>query len=695
MFFYINNTPIHCYKEYRTYTIIQFCDLLYIVIPRFCYHSKLSIAGNCRMCLVEVNNGIKPVIACATNVGNNIEIVLDSLLVKKVREHVLEFLLINHPLDCPICDQGGECDLQDQTIMYGSDRGRFKEMKRSVEDKEFGPIVKTIMTRCIHCTRCIRFSDEVLGVKDLGVIGRGSSSEIKMNNVFFLDHELSGNIVDVCPVGALTSKPNAFTARPWDLKTVESIDLLDSLHSNMRIDIKGGRILRILPKVNEQLNEDWITDFTRFSYESVQTFRIKYPCLSLNQNFFHFIDNDFFVRIGWEQCLEFFNLLINFKDFNSFNFFTSAGIGLFNVNYYYFITRFIKNSNFFIESLPSFNIDDRSSYYMNQFSDYMKSNFFLFFNLDLKSNYSVFNARMHSYINSSFYKKYIFYIGANVAHTYSTYHLGNSINSLFLLLRGKNLNNTYFYRAMLRNLNVNLFSSSTTFKNYLSSLNIFNNIAVNNFCFYSNTSGYFETGINSDLMSSYSTSLDNNNISYYYKTNNVNMNDSFFIYHGNYLPLMENAEMKKDYIFLPSPNLFEVEDSFISIFGDLQSSNQSLDFSDKEEVKSDFYILKNTLFYFFYYFNKKSISSCFYSFDLLFNELVFYYLNYFFIYFDMFPLLKNYNKNSFLFNKGNDVYFFKHFVSNLVVQDSFFVNYSTTLRSFYKLRNSKKLSSFF
>lgn len=695
MFFYINNTPIHCYKEYRTYTIIQFCDILHVVIPRFCYHSKLSIAGNCRMCLVEVNHGIKPVIACATNVGNNIEIVLDSLLVKKVREHVLEFLLINHPLDCPICDQGGECDLQEQTIMYGSDRGRFKEMKRSVEDKEFGPIVKTIMTRCIHCTRCIRFSDEILGIKDLGVIGRGSSSEIKMNNVFFLDHELSGNIVDVCPVGALTSKPYAFTARPWDLKTVESIDLLDSLHSNMRIDIKGGRILRVLPRVNEQLNEDWISDFTRFSFESVQTFRIKYPCLSLNQNFFHFVDQAFFVRIGWEQCLEFFNILINLKDFNSFNFFTSAGIGLFNVNYYYFITRFIKNSNFFIESLPSFDIDDRSSYYMNQFGDYMKSNFFLFFNLDLKSNYSVFNSRMQSYINSSFYKKYIFYIGSNIAHTYSTYHLGNSINSLFLLLRGKNLNNTYFYRAVLRNFNVNLFSSSTNIKNYLSSLNIFNSIAVNNFCFYSNTSGYFETGINSDLVSNYSNTLTSNSMSYYYKTNNVNMNDSFFIYHGSYLPLMENADFKKDYIFLPSPNLFEVEDSFISIFGDIQLNNQALDFSDKEEVKSDFYILKNTLFYFFYYFNKKSISSCFYSFDLLFNELVFYYLNYFFIYFDMFPLLKNYNKNNFLFNKGNDVYFFKHFVSNLVVQDSFFVNYSTTLRSFYKLRNSKKLSSFF
>jgi NADH dehydrogenase (ubiquinone) Fe-S protein 1 len=255
------------------------------------------------MCLVELNNGIKPVIACATSISPKIEILLDSLLVKRSREHVLEFLLINHPLDCPICDQGGECDLQDQTIMYGSDRGRFTEMKRSVEDKELGPIVQTIMTRCIHCTRCIRFSDEILGIKDLGVIGRGSSSEIKMNNVFFLDSELSGNIVDICPVGALTSKPFSFTARPWDLKSLESIDFLDALHSNIRIDTKGNRIFRILPISNSSLNEDWISDFIRFSYEIVQMFRLKYPYFSLNQAFFPFIKTNLFLRFSWEQVL--------------------------------------------------------------------------------------------------------------------------------------------------------------------------------------------------------------------------------------------------------------------------------------------------------------------------------------------------------------------------------------------------------
>lgn len=695
MFFYINNTPLYCYKEYRTLTIIQFCDFIYVVIPRFCYHEKLSIAGNCRMCLVELNNGTKPVIACATNVSANVEIALDSLLVKKARENVLEFLLINHPLDCPICDQGGECDLQDQTLMFGSDRGRFKEMKRSVEDKELGTIVKTIMTRCIHCTRCIRFSDEILGIHDLGIMGRGNGSEIKMNNIFFLDSELSGNIVDVCPVGALTSKPYAFTARPWELKSIESIDTLDALHSNIRIDVKGNRILRILPKANQHLNEDWITDFIRFSYESVQSFRVKYPYLSVEKNFLNFIETDLFIRLGWEQCSEFLKIIINFKNFNSFNFFTSHGIGLFNINFYYYISKFIKNSRFFIESLPSFDVDSRSSYFVSTFSNYMKSTFFLFFNLNLKENFSVFNARIQSYLNSSFYKKYIFYIGANITQTYSVFHLGNSISSFFSLLRGKNLNNNYFYRVMNKSFNINLFSSSIDFNSYLAGLNIFDSVSINNLCFYSNVSGYFDSGINSNLLYNVDLLKKNEILSYFYKTNNVDSCNSFFLYHGNYLPYMEQVEKATSYLFLPSANLFEGEDNYVNLFGDVQTSSQSLNFSDQEEIKSDFYILKNTLFSFFYIANKEAINSSFYSFDLLFNELIFYYLNYFFIFFDMFPYLKNYNKSSFLLADKKNIYFFQSFVPNLIVSNTFFVKYSLTLKGFYRLKDSLKKSSFF
>jgi NADH dehydrogenase/NADH:ubiquinone oxidoreductase subunit G len=208
------------------------------------------------MCLVELTSSVKPVISCASNLGMNLDIYTETSFVKKSRENILEFLLINHPLDCPICDQAGECDLQDQSLFYGSDRGRFKEMKRSVGDKEFGPIIKTIMTRCIHCTRCIRFAEEIAGLDDLGAIGRGVDTEIKMVVSKFFDSEISGNVVDLCPVGALTSKPYAFTARPWELKSIESIDVLDSLNSNIRVDIKGNRVFRILPKKNEVVNED-------------------------------------------------------------------------------------------------------------------------------------------------------------------------------------------------------------------------------------------------------------------------------------------------------------------------------------------------------------------------------------------------------------------------------------------------------
>lgn len=692
MHFYLDNTPIYNYKEYKVFTIIQFCDLLYLVIPRFCYHEQLSIAGNCRMCLVELNNGIKPVIACATNLANGIEILLDSLLVKKARENVLEFLLINHPLDCPICDQGGECDLQDQTVIYGSDRGRFNEMKRSVEDKELGPVVKTIMTRCIHCTRCIRFSEEILGMKELGVIGRGSSSEIKMNNVFFLDSELSGNIVDICPVGALTSKPFAFTARPWELRSIETIDTLDSLHSNIRVDIKGNRVLRILPRTNKHINEEWISDFVRFSYESVQSFRVKYPLLSLSSGFFGFNSSNLFLRLSWEQCFEFYKVLFNFKNINSFNFIISSGIGLFNANLFYYFSRFVKNSNFFIEKLPAFNIDSRSSFYIDSFTSYMKSNFFIFYNLDLQGNFPVFNARLLNYLANTFYKKYIFYIGKNIRNTVNYIHVGSTILAFFQLLRGKHLINSYYFRFLSKQLNINVLYSDISFSSYIKGLGIFDDIKINNFNFYSNISGYFEFGINSDTNSSCSNDL-NNHLSYYYKTEKVNTENGFFLYQGNYLPIIESST-DFSYLFMPSANLFELEDSYINIFGDLQVSNQVIDFSEKEEIKSDFYIFKNVFFNFFYAFTSANNASFFYSFDFISGELVHYYFSYFILTFDCVPYLVNYNKHTSTLH-SNDSFFFNAEIAHLKYQDSFFTNYSKTLRTFYKLRSIKESNFLF
>jgi NADH dehydrogenase (ubiquinone) Fe-S protein 1 len=233
-------------------SILQACESAKIVVPRFCYHERLSVAGNCRMCLVEISKAPKLVASCAMPVVQNMVVFTDSLVVKKAREGVLEFLLVNHPLDCPVCDQGGECDLQDQTMIFGSDRSRFREYKRAVEDKQCGPLIKTVMTRCIHCTRCVRFANEVIGLPALGTSGRGNSIEIGLYIKKLFTSELSGNIIDLCLVGALTSKPYTFAARPWELKSIESIDTLDAVGSNIRIDIRGYEIMRILPRLNEK-----------------------------------------------------------------------------------------------------------------------------------------------------------------------------------------------------------------------------------------------------------------------------------------------------------------------------------------------------------------------------------------------------------------------------------------------------------
>lgn len=259
-------------------TIIQACDILGIEIPRLCYHERLSIAGSCRMCLVEVSPGPpKPQASCALPCNEGMVVKTDSPMVKKAREGVMEFTLINHPLDCPICDQGGECDLQDQAHSYGCGSGRYKEHKRSVEDKYMGPLIKTQMTRCIHCTRCVRFSTQVAGVPELGAFNRGEHMEIGTYVEKALTSELSGNMVDLCPVGALTSRPYAFSARPWELKKTESIDVMDAVGSNIRVDSRGQAVMRILPRINEDVNEEWISDKTRHACDGLNLQRLDRP----------------------------------------------------------------------------------------------------------------------------------------------------------------------------------------------------------------------------------------------------------------------------------------------------------------------------------------------------------------------------------------------------------------------------------
>jgi NADH-quinone oxidoreductase subunit G len=276
-------------------TILQACQQLGIEIPHFCYHERLMIAGNCRMCLVEVEKSPKPVASCAMPVADGNVILTQSDKAKKARHAVMEMLLINHPLDCPICDQGGECDLQDQAMAYGFDRSRYNENKRAVPEKNFGPLVATAMTRCIHCTRCIRFLTDIAGVAELGATGRGEDMEIGTYIGRALGSELSANIIDLCPVGALTSKPYAFVARPWELRKTESVDVLDAVGSNIRVDARGGSILRVLPRLNEAINEEWISDKTRFAVDGLVHRRLDRPYVRRGGRL---------VEADWREALE-------------------------------------------------------------------------------------------------------------------------------------------------------------------------------------------------------------------------------------------------------------------------------------------------------------------------------------------------------------------------------------------------------
>ena len=266
-------------------TVLQACEKAGVEIPRFCYHEKLSIAGNCRMCLVEMEKSPKPVASCAMPAADGMNIKTNTALVEKARKGVMEFLLVNHPLDCPVCDQGGECDLQDQSMFYGVDKSRFKENKREVPEKNMGPLIKTQMTRCIHCTRCVRFATEIAGVPEIGAIGRGEDMQITTYLEQSMQSELSANVVDLCPVGALTSKPYVFEARPWELKKTESIDIMDAVGSNIRVDTYDWEVKRVLPITNEDINEEWISDKTRYACDGLLNQRLDKPFIKYNGKF--------------------------------------------------------------------------------------------------------------------------------------------------------------------------------------------------------------------------------------------------------------------------------------------------------------------------------------------------------------------------------------------------------------------------
>jgi NADH-quinone oxidoreductase chain G len=411
-------------------TVLQACDTIGIEVPRFCFHERLLIAGNCRMCLVEIEKSPKPVPSCAFPVMDNMKVYTKTPLVKKAQEAVLEFLLINHPLDCPICDQGGECDLQDQAMNFGSDSSRFYHLKRGVQDKNTGPLVKTIMTRCIHCTRCIRFATEIAGVPDLGTTGRGKKTEIGTYVKKMLTSEVSGNIIDLCPVGALTSKPYAFTARSWELENVETIDVMDSIGTNIQASTKGNKIMRILPRINEEINEEWISNKTRFSYDGLSKQRLTSPMFKNKST-------GLFEEISWRKA---FKLL---KD--SLQGIPSSRIGAVigkftDINTSLNLKTFLNNLG--SSKVTTENSDNNPVFFDENFNfnttitNIAEADVCLIVDLNPRYDLTVLNLHLRKKVINNDLK--VAYIGPNSNLTFKTTHLGNSLNDYLKVLEGKN-----------------------------------------------------------------------------------------------------------------------------------------------------------------------------------------------------------------------------------------------------------------
>ena len=357
-------------------TVLQACEKAGVEIPRFCYHEKLSIAGNCRMCLVEMEKSPKPVASCAMPAAEGMNIKTNTAFVEKARKGVMEFLLANHPLDCPVCDQGGECDLQDQSMFYGVDKSRFNENKRHVPEKNMGPLIKTQMTRCIHCTRCVRFATEIAGVPELGAIGRGEDMQITTYLEKSMQSELSANVVDLCPVGALTSKPYVFEARPWELKKTESIDVMDAIGSNIRVDTYGWEVKRILPRINENINEEWISDKSRYACDGLLNQRLDTPYVKYNNKF---------EKASWDEVFNIIKSKFNNTDKNKICGLTGD---LVNMETLYIF------KEFFNKTLGSQNVESRNDH--------------SYLNAEKRENY-LFNSTINGVEESDF----IFLIGTN------------------------------------------------------------------------------------------------------------------------------------------------------------------------------------------------------------------------------------------------------------------------------------------
>ncbi len=409
-------------------TVLQACELADVEIPRFCYHEKLSIAGNCRMCLVELEKSPKPIASCAMPAVDGMNIKTNTTFVERARKGVMEFLLANHPLDCPVCDQGGECDLQDQSMYYGVDKSRFVENKRQVKEKYMGPLIKTQMTRCIHCTRCVRFANEVAGVPEIGAIGRGENMEITTYLEKAMESELSANVIDLCPVGALTSKPYAFEARPWELKKTESIDVMDAVGSNIRVDTYNWEVKRILPRLNNDINEEWISDKTRYSCDGLLKQRLDVPYVKKDGKL---------VKSTWDEAI---SILVNkIKSVNPDEIGGHIGdmVNLENALSFKKFFSLLKSTNLeFRERKYYINSSEKSNYIFNSsIKGIEDSDLILLIGTNPRHEATMLNAR----IRKVFVQKGtpIFSIGDPGDLTYSYKHIGNTTDEIKRIIKGE------------------------------------------------------------------------------------------------------------------------------------------------------------------------------------------------------------------------------------------------------------------
>ena len=476
-YFQINNTKFNYDLEFKNNLnenfwkqntpLIEYCETLGINIPHYCYHKNLSISGNCRMCLVELKNSPKPVVSCAMNAKSclaNGDVFTNSSLVKKARENVLEFLLLNHPLDCPICDQGGECDLQDQSLFFGLTKKRFYSFKRVVIDKNIGPIVKTVMTRCIHCTRCVRFAAEVAGVEDIGMFGRGLHSEIGTYVEKIFQSELSGNVIDLCPVGALTSKPYPFLSRSWELKNVTSVDFSDGFGTPTQLFIKNNQIIKVLPGYEKTTYKtNWISDKTRFSFDGM------FSPEKLLYSFINNHNNKSFTSLSWKNLFKEFFCMIYFQDHllkhlyqpNQITICLNKNISLETLHLLNILTR--KYSFFKLrQSEPhNINVDLDYNYLLNSSLDDSKlamSNTCVLIGVNPRYEGSKLNLKLRSrYLRGNFK---VISIGSLFNLTYSTVNISSNIKVLKSLVEGNNL----FCQELVNSSNPALISNSEIFK---------------------------------------------------------------------------------------------------------------------------------------------------------------------------------------------------------------------------------------